>query len=190
VKYPAIQINLRSLHSVEQIQAIRDQSIDVGITSGPITGDDIESELVERLATVAILPSSSPLAKLKVVSINKLVGMAIVRPSNVLPVPNRIIDEICRENGVSFTASLEGDNLLATLNAVASGAGFALVPEHASQMLTPGVVAKSLEMKTHPVLDLLLAYRKDNLSPVLQLFLRTFHDYMQTQRQSNTADPN
>lgn len=179
VKYPSVQIYLRNLQSLEQVEALRNHSIDVGFTSGP--SDDngsIEFELIACLKTLAILPASHPLAKLRAVPIMKLALLPLVRPSCLLPAPNRIIEEISNQNGVRFRNSVEVDNLLATVNAVASGAGFALVPEHVGLILTKGVVAKPIEMKTQPCLEIFLAYRKDNLSPALQLFVRTFREYV------------
>jgi hypothetical protein len=43
-------------------------------------------------------------------------------------------------------------------------------------------------MKTQPTLELLLAYRKENLSPTLQLFVSAFHDYLRRQRDSEVEE--
>ena len=185
-RYPSIQIYLRNLQSVEQLDALRSNSIDVGFTSGPVDDDHIEVELIDQLETVAILPAKHPLAKLKSVPIQKLAATPLVRPSRLLPAPNRIIDEIAEQNGIEFKSALEVDNLLASVNAVASGAGFGIVPGYVSYILPKAVVAKRLGMKTHPTLDLLLAYRKDNLSPALQLFLNALHAYIQEDRASDS----
>lgn len=187
--YSSVHIYLRSLQSPEQIAALRNQSIDVGFIAGPIEEHDIETELVVRLQTLAILPASLPLAKLKRIPVTKLAALPLVRPSPLSPAPNRIIDEIAALNAVKFKTSIHVDNLLATVNAVATGAGFALVPEHVTYILPKGVVARPLEMKTQPTLDLMLAYRKDDISPVLQLFVSAFHDYSRRQKEILGASP-
>ncbi len=179
--YSSVQIYLRTLHSPEQVDALRNKSIDVGFIAGPLDEHDIEAEIVVRLRTVVILPASQPLAKLKRIPVVKLAALPLVRPSRLSPAPNRIIDEIAEQNDVKFKSSVYVDNLLATVNAVATGAGFALVPEHVTYILPKGIVVRPLEMNTQPTLDLMLAYRKDNLSPTLQLFVIAFRDYLRRQ---------
>jgi LysR family hca operon transcriptional activator len=186
--YSSVQIYLRSLQSPEQLAALRNQSIDVGFIAGPVDEHDIETEPAASLQTVAILQSSHPLAKLKKIPVTKLTSLPLVRPSPLSPAPNRIIDEIAKQNDVKFKTSVQVDNLLATVNAVAAGAGFALVPEHVTYILPKGIVARPLEMKTQPTLELLLAYRKENLSPTLQLFVSAFHDYLRRQRDSEVEE--
>ncbi len=185
--YSSVQIYLRTMQSPEQLAALRNQSLDVGFIAAPINENDIETELVARFQTLAILHASHPLAKLKRIPVTKLAALPLVRPSPLSPAPIRIIEEIAKQNDVKFRTSVQVDNLLATVNAVASGAGFALVPEHVTDMLPKGVVARPLEMKTQPTLDLMMAYRKENLSPTLQLFVSTFRDHLRRQKDPETA---
>jgi len=187
--YSSLQIYLRTLQSPEQVEALRSQSIDVGFIAGPVEEHDIETEFADRLRTVAILRAKLPLAKLKRIPVAKLAALPLVRPSPLMPAPNRIIDEIAKQNDVKFKSSVHVDNLLATVNAVAAGAGFSLVPEHVTYILPKSVVARPLEMNTQPTLDLMLAYRKDDLSPALQLFVSAFRDYLRRQKEGAATPP-
>jgi LysR family hca operon transcriptional activator len=181
--YPSVRISLRSLQSREQLEAMRNQSIDAGFMAGPVEDDEIETELVDSQKTVVILPSTHPLAKRKAVPIRKLQALPLIKPSCLVPAYCRIIDEIEKQNGLKLKTSVEVDNWLASIHEVANGVGYSLVPEYVAYILPKGLVARPLEMKTQPMLDLMLAYRKDNLSPALQLFISAFHEYW---RKENT----
>ena len=175
--YPSVRISLRSLQSPEQLEALRNQSVDAGIVAGPVKDDEIATELVDSQKTLVVLPSTHPLAKRKTVPIRELKALLLVRPSRLVPAYCKIIDEIEKQNGLKLKTSVEVDNWLASINEVANGAGYSLVPEYVAHILPKGLVARPLEMKTQPTLDLMLAYRKDNLSPALQLFIGAFHEY-------------
>jgi len=175
--YPSIRISLRSLQSREQLEALRNQSIDAGVVAGPVEDEAIEAELVDRQKTIVILASTHLLARRKVVPITDLAPLPLVRPSRMVSAYNRVIDEIEKQNSVKLNTSVEVDNWLAAVNEVANGVGYGLVPEYVSYILPKGVVSRPLEMKTQPTLDLMLVNRKDNLSPALQLFISAFHEY-------------
>lgn len=182
--YPSVHISLRSLQSLEQLEALRNQSVDAGIMAGPVDDDEIEAELVDRQKTMVILPSTHLLAKRKAVPIRELQALSLAGPSHLVPAFCRIIDEIEKQNGLKLKTSVVVDNWLASINEVANGVGYSLVPEYVTYILPKGLVARPLEMKTQPTLDLMLAYRKDNLSPALQLFISAFHEYW---RKENTS---
>jgi LysR family hca operon transcriptional activator len=118
------------------------------------------------------------------VPIRELQALPLVGPSRLVPAFCRIIDEIEKQNGLKLKTSVEVDNWLASVNEVANSVGYGLVPEYVTCLLPKGLVARPLDMKTQPTLDLMLAYRKDNLSPTLQLFINAFHEYWRKENAS------
>jgi LysR family transcriptional regulator, hca operon transcriptional activator len=77
-----------------------------------------------------------------------------------------------------FHPAIDTDNVLATLNTVGSGLGFSLLPDYVQSILPQTVVAGPLALEPEPEIDLLVAYRKDDRLPALQLFLSLLHEFL------------
>lgn len=171
-RYPEIQLRLVSAMAPELALALQNHMINVGFFGGPVEDPDLESEVVIRMPLIPILRADHPLALLDQIPVRKLAELPFVRPSRAkYAAPNRVIDAIAADAGVSFNTSTEVDSALATVYAVASGMGFAIVPDYARQFLPATVVARRLELERDPLLDVLAVYRKDDKLPALVSFL-------------------
>jgi len=178
--YPDIQIILRSLTSPEQIVALQNKEINVGFLRGPIDDEEIASEVIMREKVVAVLPASHELAKMQRVSVTKLADLPLIQISRAIaPAVHDAADVIAKQAGTQFKTLLETENLLTSLNAVASGLGFSLFAEYVEQILPKGVVARALDLDPVPELELLVAYRKDDRLPALGFFLSVLRESVQ-----------
>src|SRR5208283_2869359 len=170
--YPDIQVILRSLASPQQIVALQNKEINVGFLRGPIDDEGIAFEVIMREKVVAVLPASHELAKMQQVSVTKLATLPLIQMSRaVAPAVHDVADAIAKQAGTQFKTILETEDLLTSLNAVASGLGFSLFAEYVEQLLPKGVVARPLDLDSVPELELLVAYRKDDRLPALGFFL-------------------
>jgi LysR family transcriptional regulator, hca operon transcriptional activator len=86
------------------------------------------------------------------------------------PALRRTIDRYLKEKGIDLRSSHEVDNLGAVMSLIASTGGVALLPGYAKGFLPSSVTTRPL-FGIAPRIDLSLGYRKQNASPVLQLFL-------------------
>ena len=137
--YPDIQIILRSLTSPEQIVALQKKEINVGFLRGPIEDEEIASEVIMREEVVAVLPASHELAKMLRVSVTKLANLPLIQISRAIaPAVHDAANVIAKQAGTQFKTLLETENLLTSLNAVASGLGFSLFAEYVEQILPKG----------------------------------------------------
>ncbi len=175
--YPDIQIILRSLTSPEQIVALQKKEINVGFLRGPIEDEEIASEVIMREKVVAVLPASHELGKMQRVSVTKLANLPLIQISRAIaPAVHDAANLIAKQAGTQFKTLLETENLLTSLNAVASGLGFSLFAEYVEQILPKGVVARPLDLDPVPELELLVAYRKDDRLPALGFFLSVLRE--------------
>ena len=185
VKYPDIELSLRSLTSPQQLDALHNREINIGFMRGPIDDTEIASEtaLCEKL--VVVLPSNHPLARLKrvpVASLAKLPMLEVAR--HVAPALHDAAVEIAARAGVKFKPTLAAENVLASLSEVASGLGFCLLPDNVRQILPPNVVARPLDCDPEPEFPLLVAHRKDERLPAVAFFLSLLREQLNV----NTPD--
>ena len=185
--YPDIQIILRSLTSPEQIVALQNKGINVGFLRGPIEDEEIASEVIMREKVVAVLPASHELAKMQRVSVTKLAALPMIQISRAIaPAVHDAANLIAKQAGTQFKTLLETENLLTSLNAVASGLGFSLFAEYVEQILPKGAVARALDLDPVPELELLVAYRKDDRLPALGFFLSVLRESVKMACDLNT----
>ncbi len=123
------------------------------------------------------LPSDHRLAAQSAIDLQEIVGETFISVSGTAlsisgkqPALRRAIDRFLGENGVEIRASHEVDNLGAVMSLISSTGGVALLPHYAKTFLPDYVTTRPLQGRG-PKIDLSVAYRKANPSPILKLFL-------------------
>jgi DNA-binding transcriptional LysR family regulator len=150
--YPNVTVSLRELTTVEQVAALRNMTLDVGILRTPILGDDIETELLMKEHVVVVLPATHELAK------GASVRLASLRRENFIfhegSRARRLRDEIV---GLSRAAGFiprivqEAGEFHTICGLVAAGLGVSCVPASAQAINIDGVVYRRL---THPEVEI------------------------------------
>ncbi len=175
--YPDLNIVLRSMTSPEQIAALQKGEINLGLLRGPIEDEAISYDVISREDVVAVIPANHPLARQRRVAPKSLAGLPLIQLSrSVAPAVHDVMVRISQAAGVQFRTLLVTENILTTLNAVASGMGFTLLAAYVEDILPKNVVVRPLEMEHVPQLELLAAYRKDDQLPALAFFLEILRD--------------
>lgn len=137
-----------------------------------INDPEIASDVILRQPLVVALPAKHPLSRLKRIPVVKLATVPLVRPDPFAELSLvRIINSLADKHGVKFNVAIDTDNVLASLNAVSSGTGFTLLPEYYKHILPDNVVIRPLADDSPPILNLHVAYRKDDHLPALLCFL-------------------
>ncbi len=166
--HPGIQLLLRTMTAPEQIRALLRRDITAGFLRGPIDSCEIQSEIYMREDVVVVLPQDSPLAQFERVPVSELAKMKLVSISaEVAPAVHNMAEEIERRAGVRFQRGFCTENLLTSMNAVASGLGFSFFAAYVEEIAPKGVVTRRLDLEPSPQLDLLFAYRGDDRLPAL-----------------------
>lgn len=170
-RYPAVRLELHGLPSPEQVAGLRDGWLHVGFLRAPVNDRALAAELIRSESVVIALPGGHRLARHR-----RVPRAALASESGVLlrrergPAFYDSLGAYCREAGFALVARYEVDRLETARALVAAGAGFTLVPESVRTLPYPGVTYRPLH-PAPPRLDLLVAWRRDNQSPVLQSFL-------------------
>ena len=179
VKYPDIELSLRTLTSPQQLEALQNREINVGFLRPPVADPEISSEVVSHDKIIVALPANHPLTKHRRVPVRLLVALPLLQVArSTAPLLHDKSKEIADQAGVSFDSILPADNVLMSLSEVASGLGFCLLPDYVRHMLPPNVVLRPLDCDPEPEIPLVVAYRKDDRLPALAFFLSLLRDQL------------
>lgn len=171
---PNAEILLREMVTRDQLEAITEDSLDLGLVRPAATGPDLVSRPAAREALLAALPDGHPLAEREEeLHIKDFDGQQLLMYS---PVEARYFHELLisvfRAARITpeFTQYLtQVHSILAMVNA---DWGVALVPEAAAQMRFPHVTYRPVELAAPAPVELNLVWRKNNDNPALHVLLQ------------------
>lgn len=168
---PEVELDLHELTTHQQLMHLHHYQIDAGILYLPLESDDLNVVSVLKERMVVAMPQTHPLAAFAQVSIR-----AFSRELFILPPPRlgsglySQIVQFFQQTGFSPTVVQEATQLQTIVSLVAGGVGVALVPASLQNLQRSGVVYRSLEEPT-PELEIAVAWRQHDDSPVLQKFI-------------------
>jgi DNA-binding transcriptional LysR family regulator len=175
--FPKVELVLQEATTDVQVDELLHGRIDCGLLIPPLAEKvqallDYTSVLEEPLVLCVpggVLPDDG-----------KPVELHALRSATELPLiifPRKsapsLYDAILRcfhDAGITPTIGQEAIQMQTIVSLVSAGMGLALVPQSVSNLLRPGVEYRALANPT-PLVELGLAWRRDNASPVLRGFL-------------------
>lgn len=175
---PGAEITLREMVTRDQLEAVTEQSLDLGLGLGlvrpSVTGPDLRARPAARERLLAALPTGHPLAAgegpLKVADFD---GQDLLMYS---PIEARCFNEllisIFRAAHATPVFSQYLSQVHTILALVNGGWGVALVPETAARPRYPKIVFRAVELTTPERVELNLVWRKNNDNPALHALLR------------------
>ena len=190
--HPRVRIHLREATSDLQLVELRSGRIDAGILLGPLPPvETTETLAYRRLASerlVLALPIEHALAKKAgPAALAKFAGDSFINiPRHVAPRLHDSIMGSCADAGFSPRVAQEAIQMQTIISLVSAGMGIALVPESIMTLKRGGVTYRMLRGAC-PVLDVGLAWRRDNPSAVLARFVAQATSYCQPRAQVLSA---
>jgi DNA-binding transcriptional LysR family regulator len=187
-RYPRVEVELHSLSSAEQISALEEGRLDVGILRPPVHSQALttESLLAERL--VVAFPQGHRFAGYRRVPWHELAHEAYVLLSRRrAPTFDSLVSEACARVGLTLSVRYEVDHPQAVLALVAAGLGISLAPATFGALKSTGIAYRAL-LPSGPLLKTIIVWRREGASPLVQRFLRVARDHAHTRpRPSSTA---
>ncbi|AMO93883.1 bacterial regulatory helix-turn-helix, lysR family protein [Collimonas fungivorans] len=174
--YPQVQIDLQEATSDLQLAQLMEGRIDAGLLIPPLPDRaKLALEYQPVLAEPLILAAPSGLKALRAkkgkIALSDLADMPlIIFPRRISPGFHDTILGCFRAAGVTPHIGQEAIQMQTIVGLVSAGMGIALVPQSVSNLQRPGVDYRELQDQT-PLVETGLAWRRDNVSPVLQAFL-------------------
>ncbi len=174
-RHPQVQIDLREATTDVQMEDLMQGRIDAGLLIPPLHDKaKAELEYMTVLSEPLILAAPQDLMALRGKSAATLKAVAdmplIIFPRRIAPAFHDAILGCFRDVGLTPRIGQEAIQMQTIVGLVSAGMGIALVPQSVSNLKRPGVEYKPLSGKTLSV-ETGLAWRRDNLSPVLHAFL-------------------
>ncbi|GGS99700.1 LysR substrate-binding domain-containing protein [Streptomyces griseoviridis] len=171
---PGVEILLQELVTRDQLKALGQGSLDLGLIRPSATGPDLACRPIVREGLLAALPARHPLAEVSgPVRIEDLDGQDFLMYS---PIEARYFYELLisvfRAAQVRPVYTQYLTQVHTILNLVNGGWGIALVPEAAAQTRYGGIVFRQMTLPDPRPVELDLVWRRGNDNPALEALLR------------------
>ena len=171
--YPQVDLTLKRLQTIEQVEALNNKQIDLGLLHPPIDDDTLIIETIYREQLVVALPDNHPLAKDTSVPIS-LKHLAnepfILFPRHFGSILYDQIINLCQQAGFSPNIIQEAIPQQTILGLVAAGIGISLIHSSVRNLGRSGVVFKDLIEPT-PTLETSAAWSRDTTNLILPSFV-------------------
>jgi DNA-binding transcriptional LysR family regulator len=174
---PNVEMSLYEMNAAEQVQALEDKRLDVGLARPAITGEGLTIETVLAEPLVVALPEGHSLVSQKVIALADLAEEPFVlSPEAPKPSYADSVKALCA--GVGFVPQVvqEAREMPTILSLVAAGLGVTLTPASARNLRRTGLVYRPLS-DPNAVMELVVAFRTGDSSPTLRRFLNIVRAY-------------
>ncbi|MDJ0591684.1 MAG: LysR substrate-binding domain-containing protein [Pleurocapsa sp. MO_226.B13] len=171
--YPQVDLTLKRMQTPEQLLALNNGQIDLGLLHPPINHDGLILETIYREQLVVALPDNHPLANVsKPVSLQQLANESfILFPRHVGSVLYDRIINLCQQAGFSPNVVQETIPQQTILGLVAAGIGISLIHSSVRTLGRHGVVFRDLIEPT-PTLETAVAWSPHASNLVLPSFIK------------------
>jgi DNA-binding transcriptional LysR family regulator len=171
-RHPDVALALQDLTSEEQVQAMKEHKLDVGLLRPPVPGaESLSSEIVFREPFVVALPRNHKQARQKSIDIKDLAQESFLMvPRSLGPGFYDQIIRYCAQSGFAPKVALETTSTQTIVSLIAGGMGVSLVPHSLQSLRRAGVVYRPLKAPA-PATELAVMWRPDDSSPAVSLLL-------------------
>ena len=167
--YPQVELTLKQLQTIEQVEALHAKQIDLGFLHPPIDDKTLILETIYQERLVVALPDTHPLAKdgLVAISLKQLANESfILFPRHLGSVLYDRIISLCQQTGFSPKVIQEAIPQQTILGLVAAGIGVSLIHSSVRTLGRTGVIFKDLIEPT-PILETAAAWTPNATNLVL-----------------------
>jgi DNA-binding transcriptional LysR family regulator len=171
-RHPLVNLTLREATTDSQIEDLVNGRLDVGFVLPPIPEPALESVPILREPLVLALPDRHPLAhSVGSVRLSSLAQTPfILFPRHMAPGLYDDIVSFCRAAGFSPQVEQEAVQMQTIVSLVSAELGAALIPQSMRNLQRTGVAYRNLR-ETSPLIEIHLAWRRNDALPALKLFV-------------------
>jgi DNA-binding transcriptional LysR family regulator len=175
LRHPQVHLTLHEFSGNELARAMRNGSIHISFLRPPVDETDIVVHTIAREPWVAALPAAHRFAERRRVGLRSLAQDSWVSfPRELAPGLYDQLIAMCHRAGFSPNIVQEAQ-MQTIVSLVAAGIGIALVPSTLENLSRKGLVYKPLS-GVLPKLELAVAWRRDDHSPLLASFLKVVRE--------------
>ncbi len=167
-RVPEVDLSLKEMVSVDQIEALGSGEIDVGLLRPPVGRPELEALRVVAEPLVAAVPAGHPLASRPSLALSDLDGQPFIMyaPYESRYFYDLLVSEFARAKVLPrYVQHLS--QIHSILSLVRAGLGLAMVPETADGLRMEGVLLRPLRIKAPRPVEMFLVWRRDGDNPLL-----------------------
>jgi DNA-binding transcriptional LysR family regulator len=167
VAMPEVTETWIEINSAEQIVALQQERIDVGLAHTPLDYGAMKAFPLIREPLVIALPEAHPAAlaaQIRLSALNK--EEFVISPREGAPGYYDMVQAIFSEAGFRPRVAHQARHLFALINLVSVGLGLALVPSSFKSLTVPGVVFREIE-GLQQLVELSVMWNPQNESPAV-----------------------
>ena len=175
-RFPAVHLQLEEMNSLQQIDALLERRLQVGILRPGILPPSLLSKCLFRDPLVAVMRSDHPALK-RVRPRGKLSTKALAQEPFVMfarsagaGVHEHVI-ALCREAGFAPRISQEAREASTIIGLVAAGFGVSILPQSCDHIHVEGVSYVPLD-EANAMSEIHVVYREDERSPLVPRFVQ------------------
>ncbi len=171
-RWPNIHLTFHSVVSLQQLDLLRRDELDLGFVWLPIPTDEFEIRELLKEPLVAVLPADHRLASGESVRIEDLSEEPMILPARALhPDTYRQIEQTFAQAGAKLNVAYQLENSLSMINFVAMGTGCSLLPAYARSIRHEGVVYRPLQ-EPAALSNTLAVINKKERSDLAEMFVQ------------------
>ena len=169
---PHVQLVLKEMVTLDQVDALNNRRIDAGILRMPIDSRALEAITISREPFVVAVPETSPLASKNSLDVKDLDRQQLVMYT---PIDGRynygLLSSAFQVAGIRPNFIQYSREIHTMLALVDAGIGVALVPRDASNLGFPRVKLKKIEFNPQVFSELTFVWRRQSDNPALRIFI-------------------
>jgi DNA-binding transcriptional LysR family regulator len=173
-KYPTVQFSLFELTSVEQLQRLRSDQLDVGLLRPPIGFPELDFLFLEESPMVLAAPAGHRLARTRQIEWSDFhqEPLVLIQPALQHGYYDKFLDLCARAHATPLVGQYAND-VHSKMWLISAGFGIAPTTETIAEVKRPGLVFRKLPPGL-PLVQTLVVWKRSNQSPVLRNFLECF----------------
>ncbi len=174
--HPHVDLSLVEMITLEQVRALKEGEIDVGIGRVRHEDPNIRRILLREEALVAALPTGHPLAERETLSLQELCGETLILfPNAPRPSFADLILQAFHDRGLTPLRTVDARELQVSLGLVAAGMGVTVVPKSTLGLQRHGVVFRPFD-EERLVSPILMSIRMEEDSEYVRSLLQLVYD--------------
>lgn len=169
-RYPDVQLELAEMTMAQQLVALQEKSIDIGILRPPISDARLATHVLRDERFVLAVPDTHPLAARSEVALADIMDQSFVLFSrSQSPLFHSRIIAMCEKAGFVPRVVQHATQIHTVMGLVSANMGLSIVPEAAIELNHQNV--RFLEILDRPPLvQVVLAWRRADPSPIVKAF--------------------
>lgn len=181
-QFPEVDLVLHEMPTPMQLKAFHNNSIDIGFVRAPVVDPLISLLPIHHETCVAVIPKQHPLAQCLSISMNELSAECfILVERDIWPSWYDDILVKCHDAGFSPIIRQHVKEIQTIIGLVGAGLGVSIVPRSTANIQARDVMYVDIQGEA-PQVEMNIAWRTDNDSALVKLFIDTATRYIRGRR--------